>query len=315
MAAPLDIKALKDMATNGALLNQALSGLINNLDQMVLPADHGGTGQSYGGIIPRYTTAERDALVSPEDGLLIYNTTIEEFQGRANGAWETIILQDSPTINNPTLGAGTTALAAYKLTSGTNLTTAVAGSWEYDGKTAMFTPIGTQRGVVPALQTFRLNANLSGANSTAVQSILGVGVSLSASTVYEFALAFALTKSAGTTSHTISVGFGGTATLTNITWTNVSTPTPAAPGTGATSSQNYATAATAVVLTNAITTASVRFVCVIRGTVSVNAAGTFTPQYKLSAAPGGAYLTNYGASMQIWPIGASGSNTSVGTWA
>jgi hypothetical protein len=37
--------------------------------------------------IARMTTAERDALVDPEDGVIVYDTTTETFQGRAGGAW------------------------------------------------------------------------------------------------------------------------------------------------------------------------------------------------------------------------------------
>ena len=54
---------------------------------------------------------------------------------------------------------------------------------------------------------------------------------------------------------------------------------------------------------------------VFNGTVSINAGGTFTPQYQLSAAPGGAYSTVAGSYFAIWPIGTAGANTSVGPWA
>ena len=50
----------------------------------------------------------------------------------------------------------------------------------------------------------------------------------------------------------------------------------------------------------------------VKGTVSVNAGGTFNPQYQTDAAPGGAYTVAIGSSFKIWPIGASGANVSVG---
>ena len=41
-----------------------------------------------GGILfPRMTTTQRDAIGSPADGLQIYNTTVNKFQGRAGGVW------------------------------------------------------------------------------------------------------------------------------------------------------------------------------------------------------------------------------------
>jgi len=37
--------------------------------------------------IPRVTTTQRDAIASPANGMLIYNTSTTNFQGRAGGAW------------------------------------------------------------------------------------------------------------------------------------------------------------------------------------------------------------------------------------
>ena len=107
-------------------------------------------------------------------------------------------------------------MAPFNLTSGTNLTTATAGAIEYDGKVFYGTPQGAQRGVIPGMQFFRLESNLAGANATGAQNTFGVSVTLSTSTIYAFESVIALSKAAGTTSHTISVGFGGSATVNNI---------------------------------------------------------------------------------------------------
>lgn len=198
-----------------------------------------------------------------------------------------------------------------------SLGTAVAGAFDYDGKVFYATPQGTQRGVVPGAQFFRLDAALAGANVNTAQSVLGVGVTLSASTVYAFEAVVALSKSAGTTSHTISLGFGGGATLNNIAYsvveksnltsfTNLSTTDTV---------QAFIQTAAATAMSGAQTSATVFYLQNIKGTVSVNAGGTFIPQYTLSAAPGGAYTTAAGSYFMIYPIGASGANVNVGTWA
>ena len=102
------------------------------------------------------------------------------------------------------------------LTSDTLSSPAAVGQIEYSSPIFAATPISTERGIVPTQQYYRLNSNLVGGNVTTAQSIFGVGVTLSSSTVYEFEMIFALSKSAGTTSHTIGFGFAGTASLNNI---------------------------------------------------------------------------------------------------
>jgi hypothetical protein len=185
---------------------------------------------------------------------------------------------------------------------------AVAGTTEYNGTIQTFTPLGTQRGVTPSEQFFSLNAGRVGSDIATAQSSYGVGVTVSASTQYEFELLVNLSKAAGATSHTIATGFGGTATVNVILYAinGISTA-------GAISNQVQTAAST--VITGAIAAASSTFTVIIKGVVSINAGGTFIPQYTLSAAPGGAYTTIAGSYMKIKPIGVSGANVSVGTWA
>jgi hypothetical protein len=214
--------------------------------------------------------------------------------------------------------AGTTTLAPILLTSGTNLTSATAGAIEYDGKVVYGTPIGTQRGIVPTQQYYRLDSALAGSNVTTAQSIFGVGVTLSASTVYEFELVTLLTKTAGTTSHTVGFGFGGTATLNNIIYYTIGNPSSvssASAGMSGAGSYGIVQTAANTSFLSAQTSASLWLPLIIKGTVSINANGTFIPQYTLSAAPGGAYSTAAGSYIRINPLSASGAATNVGTWA
>ena len=205
------------------------------------------------------------------------------------------------------------------LTSDTLSSPAAAGQIEYTSPIFAATPIGTQRGIVPTQQYYRLNADLAGANVSTVQSLFNVGVTLSASTVYEFEALIMLYKTAGTTSHDVSLGFGGTATVNNILYDgssarmnalNTAVSTAVTPMTSFAGSQ-----ATATVAQSAITSATTAFIFKIRGSVSINAGGTFIPQYTLSAAPGGAYSTYAGSFIRINPLSASGAATNVGTWS
>jgi hypothetical protein len=41
--------------------------------------------------VPRITTAERDALQNVVNGQMIYNTTLNKFQGYENSAWANLI--------------------------------------------------------------------------------------------------------------------------------------------------------------------------------------------------------------------------------
>jgi len=68
-------------------------------------------------------------------------------------------------------------------------------------------------------------------------------------------------------------------------------------------------------MTGALTSATMNIFANVKGTVSINAGGTFIPQYTLSAAPGGAYSTAIGSYIRINPLSASGAATNVGTWA
>jgi hypothetical protein len=203
-----------------------------------------------------------------------------------------------------------------------SLGTAAAGALDYNGTALYFTPAGTQRGVVPGAQFFRLNSDLAGANVNTAQNLFGVGVTLSASTVYAFEALYMLSKSAGATSHNLGYGFAGTATVNNIAYEAVggyiTSATPSGTivtnATYAIGSMANSTANTNVYSAGFISAAA-SWAHIVRGTVSINAGGTFIPQYTLSAAPGGAYSTVAGSFFLIYPIGASGANVNVGTWA
>lgn len=41
----------------------------------------------YGIYVPRITLSERDSIISPQNGQMIYNTTSDTFQGFKGGVW------------------------------------------------------------------------------------------------------------------------------------------------------------------------------------------------------------------------------------
>lgn len=230
----------------------------------------------------------------------------------ANNGWITIGLLDSAfsiggvtAIANGGTGASTAAAALTALlpsqvgNSGRILATdGTAASWKYG---SLF---------------YRLNANVVGANSAIAQSVFGVGVTLAAGIVYAFEGLYLMSKTAGATSHRIGLGFGGTATINNIAHAGPVVFGASAFPLADASVTNYASAQAAnASVSNAGAAAVLSFAVLIRGTVSINAGGTFIPQYTLSAAPGGAYTTLAGSWISFAPIGAAGSNSSEGTWS
>jgi len=212
-----------------------------------------------------------------------------------------------------TLPAGTASNAPLNLQAGTNLTTAAAGAVEYDGKVIYSTPVG--RGVSPSMMFYRLNSGVVGADSTAAQNILGVGVTLAASTVYAFEIQCAFSKTAGANSHTFTFFLAGTATANNFYMHGFEQrSTTALPLYITTNNTFVSTALADTFATTASASAALTRAYRVIGTISVNSGGTLIPRYQLSAAPGGAYTTVAGSYMAIWPIGAAGANTSVGPW-
>ena len=206
-------------------------------------------------------------------------------------------------------------MSSIVLTADTLLGTPTIGSVEFDGKAFYNTAQGTQRGVIPGAQFLRLESNLAGANVATVQSVFGVSVTLSTSTIYAFEAMYYFNKTAGTTSHTLGIGYGGSATINSILWNSVgidgsaTLPTRSTPGLAANA------AVTNQTITGATASAAATTFANIKGMVSINGGGTFTPQYTLTAAPGGAYSTMANSYFLIYPIGASGANISVGAWA
>jgi hypothetical protein len=171
-------------------------------------------------------------------------------------------------------------------------------------------------GLIPAELIYRLNTAYVGTATTSAQSFFGVGVTLSGSTIYEFEAVIAISKTATASSHNLQLGFGGTATLNNIAYEYYQTQSSITSFNDTTNGAIYGgflqTASATTIA--AASSAAVFKLILIKGTVSVNASGTFIPQYTTSVSVG-PYTTAIGSYFKLSPLGASGANTSIGTWA
>lgn len=214
-----------------------------------------------------------------------------------------------------TLPAGTASDAPLKLQSGTNLTTAAAGAVEYDGKVIYSTP--SRRGVSPSIMLYRLNGDVAGSNTFNLQSLFGATLSLPASTVFAFESSFTLRKSSGAISHTVDISFAVSSALNNIAYQGFTSShtSPFTSGLSTATSSFWTTSNGALTITASNNSTGLLHLVTLQGTLSTNQATTFAPSYTCSSAPGGAYSTKVGSFFAIWPIGASGANTSVGPWA
>lgn len=210
--------------------------------------------------------------------------------------------------------AGTATVAPLQFTSGTNLTTAAAGAFEYDGTVPYLTPNASNRAVDAVIHFTSNVADFGLANSSSAQSPFEAArdvITLPASTSYIMEGLVQITGMGGTTRTTALEFDAGSATLTAISYF-ATIYTGAAQTITTTFGVKHSIAATAQVLNATVATAAATIWW--KGIVRINAAGTFIPQIKFSADPTGTILCEQDSFFQMTPIG---SNTvgSVGNWA
>lgn len=163
----------------------------------------------------------------------------------------------------------------------------------------------------------RLLEDFTGTNGTDAQPVFASGQSdftSPGSVTYEFEALIYITRAAGTTSHTTSFLFGGTATIDSILYAIESTTTSGAPTSTTNSQQLVATAATATQVATTSTSGTENIVLKIKGTMTISDSGTIIPQFQYSAAPGGAPTVKAGSYIKFTPMG-SDSDESFGLWS
>jgi len=160
-----------------------------------------------------------------------------------------------------------------------------------------------------------LLSDLVGTNGTSAQALLDPAqdtLTLAADSTYLFDGFFHLVRAAGTTSHTTSLLFGGTATYDAIRYlAQVTNPTG---NTLAKVQPIVGAAATAVVRTAANTSATENLMIWINGVLRTASAGTLIPQFQYSSAPGGAPTIRANSYFRASRVGTDQFKT-LGAWA
>jgi hypothetical protein len=170
---------------------------------------------------------------------------------------------------------------------------------------------------------YRLGSNFIGNNNTTAQSALGVSVTVTGSTIYDFEGFFGITRAGNASAtHNFNLLFGGTATVNNIAYALVWYAKGGETLTSATD-KSYTwivqTSSATTLLSVGTTDGASNFRIYMKGTVNINAGGTFAPQYQLSAA-GGSHTTVLGSYFKLTPLTISSGTgataiASSGTWA
>ncbi len=255
-----------------------------------------------------------------QPGSLLIDTTNKALYQNTNTAasptWTAVSESGVTTVLGvgTTVGAGTAALAPLTLASGTNLTTAAAGAVEFDGSAFYATAKASSRQVVNAEQYAILAADYTLANVNTAQAALNAtatGALTLAAGTYAFEAEYYVTNT-GTTSHTWSTLFGGTAVLTSIGYAAFGNSLTAAGPAAGTIQSGYVANASAAAVTAASTSATEFVTVLLRGVVVIGTAGTIIPQVKLSAAPGGAQTMKAGSYFRAWALAGTGA---VGNWS
>jgi hypothetical protein len=220
--------------------------------------------------------------------------------------------------------AGTVLRAPLRLTAGPTLTSPIAGSIEYNGKTLVTTPNTTSgKAFNDASHMYSLDTDRTLVGTVVggtYYSMFGFGLDVEADNAYFVDLYCGIKT--GTTSHTVSFRFGGTATFGDCQFrtefTNLALSTGAA-GAGTPTAAvtlsfigNPNETATNAVISPASVLASKFFR--VHGIITCTAAGTINPSVAFSANPGGTNQITRLSFIKLNPIGTSTGILSAGNW-
>jgi hypothetical protein len=238
--------------------------------------------------------------------MLKLDVTDDGAGGTVTGAMKVLVNGNVQLGKTLVLAAGTTTVPPIQYTAGTNLTSATAGTMEYDGTVFYATPAASTRHLNTIEQFIMLSSNYTLTSQTAAQKAFNAStngaVTLPVGT-YTFEAMIRLSSMSGT-SGSFGFALGGTATFTQA-WTAVAALSAATVN----AQISYNTAANTS-LTTAGTAGSGQ--ALIKGEIRVTVTGTIIPQVSLTIAA--AAVVNLGSYFRVTPMGSS-TVTNVGNWS
>jgi len=288
---------------------------------ILLNATSGISGLDGTAAVPAYQGTDADTgIFFPAAGAIgIATNGVERSRTESNGNTGFGVTSPQATVS---IKAGTTSTAPINIAAGVVLATAATGTLEFGSPSAnpifMGTPLSQQRGVIPTAQYYALNAVRTGPTAATTFSIFGVGCNLTAGVRYAYEIYFSTAKTsanAAAIQYALAVTSG---TLTSHQYTVIS-DTAALALTPAAANQmgnNISTGfSTLVTVSAASAAAASSHNVLIKGVIDVatDVVG-LNPQFAYSAVPTTSTIIQ-GSYMLIYPIGITGANTSVGTWA
>ena len=211
------------------------------------------------------------------------------------------------------ISASAGSIAPLKFTSGTNLATAQAGAFEYDGTVPYFSIANSTRGIIRNEQYVVLNTTYTLTSQTAAQKLFNAttngAITLPIGTHY-FECFYSLSVMSATTG---SFGFAmvaGTAVIGSQGWMSIAEKGTATLITATAGQLTYSTAANTALTTTSANTVGY---ALIRGTIKITTAGTVIPSVSLGVAS--AAVVGINSYFKTYPIsGTAAANIAVGNW-
>jgi hypothetical protein len=280
---------------------------------------------------PAAQTLKAQSVVAGTSNTAGANWTINGSKGTGTGAGGNIIFQtakagttgtsQNPLQANLTIsptafvgpGAGTATAAPLQFTSGTNLTTAAAGAFEFDGSVLYGTCVASARQVISTEQIQILSGSRTFTNNTSAQAIFNAtangAVTLAATTTYEFEMLVAATGFSAS-AHTLNLTFATSGSFTSIAY-YFDAQTASVQATPSASATGFIAVGTASAICASSTTTGL--LLYVRGTIRMNAGGTVTPQLT-QVTNSAAAVVQANSFFRCWPIGTN-TVTNVGNWS